>query len=434
MWISTSNNRIANDSGWTILLVRNTVKNLLVRAVFGLASFVAMSRTCAAQQWLDQLETGLSLKNPSGSIHSDLTVLLDVEGYYVDQRPPGLIFDDESFINPRATFYIDTMLGSHLYSFVQARVDRGFDPGQKKDGDARLDEYLLRWTPLEEKILNVQFGKFATVVGNWVPRHDSWENPLITPPLPYANLTTVSDDDPPTSPGDFLMRRSLPDDKGSWLPVIWGPAYTTGWALLGTISRFDYAFEIKNAAISSHPDEWELSNNLWQNPTYSGRLGFRPNPAWNHGISFSIGPYLYSEAQPFLPPGKGLNDYNEIVLDYDVSYAWHHWQFWGEVFLTRFEVPNVGNADVLTYYLEARYQITSGLYVAGRWNQQIFGGISDGTGGQQTWDNNMIQLDLALGYRFTRHLQAKIQYSFNHRHTSLQQGEHLVAAQVTMKF
>jgi hypothetical protein len=46
----------------------------------------------------------------------------------------------------------------------------------------------------------------------------------------------------------------------------------------------------------------------------------------------------------------------------------------------------------------------------------------------------MIQLDLALGYRFARHLQAKIQYSFNHRHTSLQQGEHLVAAQVTMKF
>ena len=89
MWISTSNNRIANDSGWTILLVRNTVKNLLVKAVFGLASLVAMSRTCAAQQWLDQLETGLSLKNPSGSIHSDLTVLLDVEGYYVDQRPPG---------------------------------------------------------------------------------------------------------------------------------------------------------------------------------------------------------------------------------------------------------------------------------------------------------------------------------------------------------
>ena len=221
MWISISNNRIINDSGWTISSVQNTLKNLLVKAMLGLAALVAMSRTCAAQQWLDQLETDLSLKNPSGSIRSDLTVLLDVEGYYVDQRPPGLIFDDESFINPRATFYIDTMLGSHLYSFVQARVDRGFDPGQKKDGDARLDEYLLRWTPLEEKILNVQFGKFATVVGNWVPRHDSWENPLITPPLPYENVTTVSDGEPPTSPSDLLARRKLPDNKNDWVPVVW---------------------------------------------------------------------------------------------------------------------------------------------------------------------------------------------------------------------
>jgi hypothetical protein len=46
----------------------------------------------------------------------------------------------------------------------------------------------------------------------------------------------------------------------------------------------------------------------------------------------------------------------------------------------------------------------------------------------------MIQMDLAFGYRFTRHFQSKIQYSFSHREASLQQGEHLVAAQVTMKF
>ena len=210
MWISISNKRIIERRGRTIL-----------KTLLAVAALVSMSKSSVAQEWLNQLETDLSLKNPSGSIRSDLTVLLDVEGYYVDQRPPGLIFDDENFINPRATFYIDTMLGSHFYSFVQARVDRGFDPGQKKDGDARLDEYLLRWTPLEEKILNVQFGKFATVVGNWVPRHDSWENPLITPPLPYENVTTVADGDPPTSPGDFLARRKLPDNKNDWVPVVW---------------------------------------------------------------------------------------------------------------------------------------------------------------------------------------------------------------------
>jgi hypothetical protein len=389
---------------------------------------------CAAQDWLDLLSDDLHLKTPDGYFRSDLTVLVDAEGYYVDQRPPGLIYPDHSFFNPRATFFIDTVLGKHLYSFIQARVDRGFDPGADLKGDARLDEYFLRWTPLDSPVVSVQFGKFATVIGNWVNRHDSWENPLITPPLPYANLTIMSDDDPPTSPLDLLMRRNLPDDKGSWLPVVWGPAYTTGWALMGTVSKVDYAFEIKNASISSHPDQWELGDNLWRNPTYSGRLGFRPAPAWNSGISFSIGPYMYSDAVPLLPPGKGLNDYNEITLDYDVSYAWRHWQLWGEVFLTRFEVPNVGNADMLTYYIEAKYKITANLYAAIRWNQQFFGSVKDGSGGTEHWDDNLNQIDAALGYRFSRHWQAKIQYSFDHRNGSPQQGEHLVAGQVTLKF
>ena len=36
--------------------------------------------------------------------------------------------------------------------------------------------------------LNVQAGKFATVVGNWIERYDSWNNPFITAPLPYENM------------------------------------------------------------------------------------------------------------------------------------------------------------------------------------------------------------------------------------------------------
>jgi len=133
-----------------------------------------------------------------------------------------------------------------------------------------------------------------------------------------------------------------------------------------------------------------------------------------------------------LPPGKNISDYNQITLDYDVSYAWRRWQFWAEVFLTRFDVPNVGNADALTYYIEAKYKITSGLYAAARWNQQFFGKIDNGVGGQEPWDADMLRVDVALGYRFTRHLQSKIQYSYGHRESSLQQGEQLVAIQVTL--
>lgn len=405
--------------------LRNTKGVALALMVFGVKA--------GAQQWLDELDHSLSLKSGNGFFSSDLTGLLDVEGYYVDQRPPGLLFEDESFFNPRLSFFLDTRLGEHFYSFVQVRLDRGFDPGER-NFEARADEYLLRWTPRNDSRLNLQFGKFATVVGSWVQRHDSWQNPLITAPLPYENLTILSYDDVPNSPRDFLARRRLPDNKQEWLPVIWGPAYTTGFELFGTLGNFDYAFDLKNTTISSHPSEWELGDSLWRHPTVSGRLGFRPGPAWNHGISFSIGPYLSPAAADALPPGKKIGDYKETVLGYDIGYARRRWQWWGELFLTRFEVPNVGNADLITYYLEAKYKITSGLYAAARWNQELFGKVNDGTGAGQTWDNDMYRIDFALGYRFTRHLQSKVQYSFGRRNTSPQQGEQLVAAQITLKF
>lgn len=386
------------------------------------------------QAWLDAVDDALSLKSRNGVFRADVSGLLDLEGYYVDQRPPGLLYEDESFFNPRLSLFLDARLGEHFYAFAQARFDRGFDPGEA-GFEARADEYLLRWTPWTEGWVNVQFGKFATVVGSWVQRHYSWDNPLITAPLPYENLTPLSDDYAPDSPADLLSWRRLPDQKDSWLPIIWGPVYATGWGVFGTVGKFDYAFDLKNEGLASHPYAWELNDSLWRYPTLSGRVGFRPGPAWNQGLSFSIGPYLSTDAAAGLPPGKGVGDFNHITLDYDVSYAHHHWQFWGELFLSRFEVPNVGNADVLAYYIEAKYKITSGLFAAARWNQELYADINNGMGGQEPWGNDMYRIDVALGYRFTRHLQSKLQYSFGRRPAAvLQQGEQLVAAQVTVKF
>jgi hypothetical protein len=43
-------------------------------------------------------------------------------------------------------------------------------------------------------------------------------------------------------------------------------------------------------------------------------------------------------------------------------------------------------------------------------------------------------VDASVGYRFSRQLQSKLQYSFTHQVSAIQQGEQLAAAQFTLKF
>ena len=400
-------------------------------------SLVLTFRDNARADFLEKVHDALSLSDPDHRFHLQLSGLVDLETYFIDQPAPALIFTDRDFLlNPRLTLFLDAQIGSKIYVFAQTRVDRGFDPS---DGGAevRLDEYFLRYSPA--KSVNFQIGQFATVVGNWVSRHDSWQNPFINAPLPYENLTGIWDSAAPEEADDLLYWAHVGEyDNGDYsdkylrLPIIWGPSYASGIAVSGSLGRFDYAAEMKNAALASRPESWSITQVGFEHPTFNGRLGFRPNEMWNLGFSASAGPYLLSEAAPTLPPGRGIGDYRELVLAQDLSFAWHHLQLWAEFYEARFEVPRIGNADTFAYYVEAKYKITPQLFGALRWNQQLFGTIRD-EDHRAKWGNDIWRIDAALGYRFTDYLQGKLQYSFSHQ-DSAQEGENLVAAQLTLKF
>ncbi len=401
-----------------------------------LASLFLPARLRAAQiEWLDRLDDALYLQSSNGWFRTDLSGLIDLETYYIDQKPAGLLFsEDDVFFNPRLSLFLDTKLGSHFYSFAQARVDRGFDPGAVREGDFRFDEYLLRYTPFADSRLNVQIGKFATVVGNWVGRHDSWHNPFINAPLPYENVLIITDHVGPASPAAFLARRNKPDQKRDWLPVLWGPSYASGASVFGLIEKFEYAIEAKNVALSSRPYAWEANHHAWDYPVVSGRVGYRPDAAWNVGASFSHGPYMLPPEDLLTVGGPRKGRFKQTTVASDVRYSWRHWEIWAEAFASRFEVPAVGDADSVAYYLEAKYEITPRLFGALRWNQQLFDKVPNGLGGEERWDRDIWRIETALGYRFDRHLQTKLQYSYSRQNGPFQQGEQLVAAQLTIKF
>ena len=384
-----------------------------------------------------KIHDALSLSDPERRFHLQLSGLVDLETYFIDRPAPALIFAERDFLlNPRFTLFLDAQFGSKIYVFAQTRVDRGFDPTD--DGvELRLDEYFLRYSPARS--VNVQIGQFATVVGNWVSRHDSWQNPFINAPLPYENLTGIWDSTAPEDPDTLLYWAHVEGyDNGDYSdkylrnPIIWGPSYASGVAVSGSVGKFDYAAEMKNAALASRPESWSVTHVGFEHPTFSTRAGFRPNEMWNLGFSASAGPYLLSEAGPSLPAVRGLGDYRQIVLAQDISFAWHHLQLWAEVYEARFEVPRIGNADTLAYYLEAKYKITPQLFAALRWNQELFGTIRD-EDHREKWGNDIWRIDAALGYRFTNCLQGKVQYSISQQ-DSTQEGEHLLAVQLTAKY
>src|SRR5213075_446092 len=188
--------------------------------VLSLCFFACTASAFDTDDFFDRLDTALTISAFHDNFRARLSGTLDLELYHFEQPAPGLIDSSmDTLFNPRLTLFLDAQIGSQIYFFAQSRLDRGFDPSDH-GAQIRLDQYALRVTPWDDGRFTVQIGKFATVVGNWVPRHLSWENPFINAPLIYENVTSIEDRE-----GHLALHfdRDLLTEKYEFNPVIWGP-------------------------------------------------------------------------------------------------------------------------------------------------------------------------------------------------------------------
>jgi hypothetical protein len=154
---------------------------------------------------------------------------------------------------------------------------------------------------------------------------------------------------------------------------------------------------------------------------------------WNFGVSASAGPYLRESAGASLPPGLGRGDFRQLVLAHDLAFAWHHWQVWSEIYAARFEIPLVGDADTVAYYVEAKYKFTPRLSGALRWNEQWFGAIPH-RGSRTAWGHSIWRIDVAPAFRFSAHTQLKVQYTLQRGDAPQRKHTRLLGAQFTVRF
>ena len=400
---------------------------------------IAFAQLDPMDEFAEEVREATAFQSEDGQVSLDMDFYFTMDNWGVSQPPPGIMQNSGNYLaSPRLSVLGQNTFYDFGKLFVLGRLDRGFDPTQGS-AQVRPDEYYFQADPADG-LIRLTAGKFGTGLGQWSRRYFEWDNPMVNAPLTYEWITTVGDGNawPTVSPSArrFLNRRNEELDRTTWVPVIWGPAYTTGFRLDGTVETFDYNFELRNNAPSSRPTEWNLWNHgFYANGlTYAGRLGWRPAMDWNLGLNASSGAYLVP-GSPGVPAGKSWSDYNQTLAGMDVSWAHGPWQVWAEGWWSSFEVPGpVGTVSLWSYFIEPRWKFAPGWWLAGRWNQQVYGEIANPNGGYTPWGNDVWRIDACVGWSINRTTTLKLQYSYTGEAGPIQQGQHVGDFQMVFAF
>ncbi len=356
----------------------------------------------------------------------------------VEGPSPSLVkFDEGSYYLPRLELELEIRPSDYLFFHTTVRYDRGFDAGDVPDGEFRIDEAFLRYRPLGDQRLNFQIGKFATAFGGYVSRHDFYDDPFLVAPLPYGEILGVPVRNPRGASLNAIAARArgtapgvFTSPKINWASTIWGPAYTTGASVFGSVGKIDYALEIKNVEPGAHASQWDLKSGDFDDPTFAGRIGYRPDASWNLGLSFSRGPYLNPEANDLLPDGLDRGDLPNTKIGFDARWAHGDFIFSGEVIYSSYETLQTDDLESLSWYLQSRWKAAPGIWLAARLGQTINNEVNG-----LEWSPDLFRAELAAGWRITPDLLLKAQYSHTTTHSDLDgPGRHLFGCGLGFRF
>ncbi len=365
----------------------------------------------------------------------DLRPSLELVGWASDDPPAALLESDDSFfLAPVFRLDADGAAGEQVFFHATLRADRGFDAVSRESGDLRLDEVFLRWRVAEDQRLNVQLGSFPTVFGGWVAGHDFFDDPFLTAPLPYSQIVGVPTRNPAAVSAAAIAARAggtAPPvsslAKENWASMIWGPSYGTGASVFGSTEHFDYAAELKNCGLSSHPDSWQ--GNGFQDPAITARICWRPDAAWAIGASASRGPWLEDSSA-----GADPSDFQQQALGLDARWAHRDLIFTGELVLTEFETPDAGDLRAAAMFVGGRWKFSPGMWLAARLGGLMADEARGPAGEAVEWQSGVWRAELAAGWQLNAALLLKAGYGFTQVDDGGDQGSHLLGLGVGWRF
>jgi hypothetical protein len=300
-----------------------------------------------------------------------------------------------------------------VYALIELRADRGEAPAAG-DVEARLEQAFVRFTPSTRAKVQLQAGKFATPFGGYAERHHSIEDPLIRPPLAYDYRTLVSPTVVPAATAGFLnWKNEAVVRRPRGAPLVWNVPYPWGAMLSAGKGNLGLRAAVTSAAPSSAPDEWNLDSDRLRSPSVILGATLQVVPELRVGLAWNRGPYLAEIEEGPLPEGAETEDFVQETWNAEAVFARGRTTLRGELFINRWQVPNLDDDPRdLSWYLESRYSIAAGLFVAARWNEIRFNDLTlDGSA--EPWDRDVRRIQLGAGYRILRNTGVRAEYVLN---------------------
>jgi len=306
----------------------------------------------------------------------------------------------------------------------------------------RVYALFLRLRPWTDRAFDVQLGMVPPVFGAFPRRRYGGENPLPGLPLAYQYVTTLREDAIPASAEELLSKRGRgwrvgysvgSPYAGPGVPLVNAEVWDTG--IQARIGRRPVSLAV---SLTQGTLSYPLVRDDNDGKQLAARLAWTPGPQLTLGVSGARGEFLGREVTERLPPGAGTG-FDQKALGADLEYARGFWIVRAEALWSRWNLPSLDETrietpqDVLGAYVETRYKVRPGLYVAGRLGRLSFRTLASWEG-TQTWDANVTRVEIGGGYALRRQVLLKAAWQQNWRDGSQVRREGLVAAQVLLWF
>jgi hypothetical protein len=351
--------------------------------------------------------------------------------------------EDEGFFNYNdyetntlRLFRIDLMAEARLAPSVSLLFDGRMD----NLTEPRVYALYLRLRPWPSRDLDLQAGLVPPVFGSFARRRYALDNPLPSLPLAYQYLTTIREDALPANAEDlvaqrgrgWLVRYPIGDTTaGPGRPLVNAERWDAGVQARLGVRPLSLALAVTQGTLS-HP-EIEDQNGGKQ---VSARLAWTPAPGFVAGLSAANGDFVADSAREALPDA-GAGKYRQQALGLDLEWSAGYLILRGEAVLSRWRLPAVDATriedplDALGLFVEARYKLRPGLYVASRVERLTMAELESDFGARG-WDAPVTRLELGAGWSAWRHVLLKASWQHNWRDGGRVRENDLVAAQVLL--